>query len=57
MALLCPPGVGKTLSARRFSRVEQVEKIEKQGSWSREPIYGLAINTLYYTAPVGANWL
>jgi DNA transposition AAA+ family ATPase len=47
-----PPGVGKTLSARRFSRVEQVEQIEKHDLWSHEPIYGLAINTLYYTPPV-----
>ena len=44
-----PPGVGKTLSGRRLSRADTVEK---HNPWRDEPIYGLPLDTLFYTAPV-----
>lgn len=44
-----PPGIGKTLSARHFSGAD---KIEKHNPWRDEPIYGLPVDTVFYTTPV-----
>jgi DNA transposition AAA+ family ATPase len=43
------PGVGKTLSARRIS---QADRVENHDLWQDEPIYGLPIETAFYTTPV-----
>ncbi len=43
------PGVGKTLSARRISLAD---KVERHNPWYDEPIYGLPIDTAFYTPPV-----
>jgi DNA transposition AAA+ family ATPase len=43
------PGIGKTLSARRFSRAERVEKHDPRRN---EPIYGTPIDTVFYTPSV-----
>jgi hypothetical protein len=44
-----PPGVGKTISARRMSSAGTVEKHDP---WRDEPVYGLPHATVFYTAAV-----
>jgi hypothetical protein len=44
-----PPGTGKTLSARRYGRAELIRRRER---WGYEPIYGLPLDTAFYTPDV-----
>jgi DNA transposition AAA+ family ATPase len=43
------PGTGKTLSAQRYSRAE---KVEQHRGPNAEPLYGLPIDTVFYTPSV-----
>jgi hypothetical protein len=44
-----PPGVGKTLSARSYSRWEKVKESDR---WSAGPADGPTLDTVFYTPPI-----
>src|SRR5712671_1533017 len=43
------PGVGKTVSARNYSRWEQVQEFDR---WSSGPVDSLTLDTIFYTPAV-----